>query len=508
MLSVLEYLRTSDSHTHVYQYQYEVMYRKLNARQFGLKMIANVTYGYSAASFSGRMPCTELADSIVQLGRQTLERAMAIVERETVEWKGARVVYGDTDSIFVELPGYSREQAFDIGHKIAAKVTSRNPRPVKLQFEKVYHPCILVSKKRYVGYAWESKDQQTPTFDAKGIEAVRRDSCRATVNIQEQVCRILFETKDLSRVKQYIQGEFDKIQRGEINVCDFVFAKEVRLGTYSERGILPPAALVATRAMKKDPRAEPLYAERIPYMVVYGPPKARLMDMIVDPKDLIISSLHSSRKQLHLHTTYYITKQIIPALDRLLSLVGVDVAHWYRIMPKRSRPSRHQEDMLLTRLRRRWRKDRVSMENETIGLNKSKDGRRSVYRDLHHAQQRLAQTNIDYYYRPRLCMLCENAITTSGHINLSRYLCANCLKDQQRMMLNIQWRTRSAERRLSALHNVCKMCCRVSFNGSDSNTGDHCMSLDCPIMSQKSKWQTEHEILWVLSSIAAGQEIW
>ena len=38
----------------------------MNARQFGLKLIANVTYGYTSASFSGRMPMAELADSIVQ----------------------------------------------------------------------------------------------------------------------------------------------------------------------------------------------------------------------------------------------------------------------------------------------------------------------------------------------------------------------------------------------------------------------------------------------------------
>ena len=43
-----------------------VLQRILNARQFCLKLIANVTYGYTAAGFSGRMPCAELADSIVQ----------------------------------------------------------------------------------------------------------------------------------------------------------------------------------------------------------------------------------------------------------------------------------------------------------------------------------------------------------------------------------------------------------------------------------------------------------
>lgn len=31
------------------------LYRSLNSKQLGLKMIANVTYGYTSASFSGRM---------------------------------------------------------------------------------------------------------------------------------------------------------------------------------------------------------------------------------------------------------------------------------------------------------------------------------------------------------------------------------------------------------------------------------------------------------------------
>lgn len=40
----------------------------------GLKYIANVIYGYTSASFSGRMPAVEIADSIVQSGRETLEK--------------------------------------------------------------------------------------------------------------------------------------------------------------------------------------------------------------------------------------------------------------------------------------------------------------------------------------------------------------------------------------------------------------------------------------------------
>lgn len=52
----------------------QALKRILDARQLGLKYIANVTYGYTSASYSGRMPAVEIADSIVQSGRETLEK--------------------------------------------------------------------------------------------------------------------------------------------------------------------------------------------------------------------------------------------------------------------------------------------------------------------------------------------------------------------------------------------------------------------------------------------------
>lgn len=124
----------------------------LNARQLGLKFIANVTYGYTSASFSGRMPAVEIADSIVQSGRETLEKVLSSPSSfnpnssgflkavhlisSTSKW-GAKVVYGDTDSLFIYLPGRTKEQAFRIGRDIADTVTALNPAPIKLKFEKV-----------------------------------------------------------------------------------------------------------------------------------------------------------------------------------------------------------------------------------------------------------------------------------------------------------------------------------------------------------------------------------
>eukprot|EP00002_Diphylleia_rotans_P013155 TRINITY_DN2562_c0_g1_i23.p1 TRINITY_DN2562_c0_g1~~TRINITY_DN2562_c0_g1_i23.p1 ORF type:complete len:1638 (+),score=290.27 TRINITY_DN2562_c0_g1_i23:62-4975(+) len=288
----------------------KLLYRMMDARQLGLKMIANVTYGYTSASYSGRMPCAEVADSIVQTARETLEEAIRVVESE---WN-AKVVYGDTDSLFVLLPGATREDAFRIGKEISDRITSINPSPMKLNFDKVYHPCFLVTKKRYVGAKFESPSQVEFQLEAKGIETIRRDTCPAVAKIMEKALRIFFKNPDLSQVKVYLERQFAKICTQRVSVEDFIFAKEVRMGTYTP-GYLPPAAVVSSKLMEKDHRAEPKYAERVPYVVVSGAPGSRLMDLVVEPQDLLNES-----KGYRLNATYYITKQIIPSLDRLFGL--------------------------------------------------------------------------------------------------------------------------------------------------------------------------------------------
>lgn len=71
----------------------------------------------------------------------------------------------------------SRAEAFEIGQQIAKDVSSTNPYPMKLKFEKIMQPCVLLTKKRYVGNSYENSPNEEPKFDAKGIETVRRDSC-------------------------------------------------------------------------------------------------------------------------------------------------------------------------------------------------------------------------------------------------------------------------------------------------------------------------------------------
>ena len=89
-------------------------------------------------------------------------------------------------------------------------------------------PHYLQTKKRYVGYKYETVDQKEAVYEAKGIETVRRDGCPAVVKILERSLRVLFETKDVSQVKAYVQRQCCKIMQNRVSMQDFIFAKEFR----------------------------------------------------------------------------------------------------------------------------------------------------------------------------------------------------------------------------------------------------------------------------------------
>ncbi|KAL8722242.1 MAG: hypothetical protein Q9225_001229 [Loekoesia sp. 1 TL-2023] len=440
----------------------KTLQRLLNNRQLALKLIANVTYGYTSASFSGRMPCSEIADSIVQTGRETLEKAIALIH--SVEKWGAEVVYGDTDSLFVYLKGRTKDEAFDIGAEIAKTVTDMNPRPVKLKFEKVYLPCVLLAKKRYVGFKYESKAQQEPDFDAKGIETVRRDGTPAEQKIEEKALKILFRTSDLSQVKKYFQRQCSKIMKGKVSIQDFCFAKEVKLGTYSDKGPPPPGALISTKRMLEDPRAEPQYGERVPYVVITGAPGARLIDRCVAPDVL----LHNDHNELD--AEYYISKNLIPPLERIFNLVGANVRQWYDEMPK------------FQRIRR--------IDTESLASSK----------DLI-----ISKKTLESYMKSSACVVCREKLEEESPI------CNRCMQHTHTSLLTLRTRQTHAEQKATNLQKVCRSCAGLAW-GDDVC----CDSKDCPVFytrarhmaSLKTKTTVTEPVLKVLEAAGEGSLEW
>lgn len=102
----------------------------------------------------------------------------------------AMVIYGDTDSVMVKFGVKSIAEAMELGREAAEYVTSKFMKPIKLEFEKVYFPYLLINKKRYAGLYFTKPDKHDK-MDCKGLETVRRDNCPLVANMMNNCLQIL-----------------------------------------------------------------------------------------------------------------------------------------------------------------------------------------------------------------------------------------------------------------------------------------------------------------------------
>ena len=392
----------------------------LHSRQLGLKLIANVTFGYTSANFSGRMPCSEVGDSIVSKARETLERAISFVN-QTSKWN-ARVIYGDTDSLFILLKGRSKREAFQIGQEIANEITQLNPKPIKLKFEKVYLPCMLQTKKRYAGYMYETIDQEKPTFDAKGVEIIRRDSCPAVGKILEKSLKLFFDNHYVDLVKDFAQHQFIKILQGRLCPRELTFSREYKGANGYKRGACAPPLALTRQWTRIDKRKEPQIGERVPYVIVYGAPGLPLIKLVQSPECLVVNP------HLRLHSVFYITRAIIPALDRCFSMLGVNVGNWFQGLL-------HKHHV-----------------NSFVDIQQN--------------------SKIAQYFKNAVCQSCNGANSSEDNV-----LCNNCKNDKFPTSLVLSYKIKNCEQVLSHLGKICYAC-----TAGQSLDNAKCISIDCSVL--------------------------
>lgn len=149
----------------------------LNGRQLALKISANSVYGFTGAQ-TGQLPCLAISSSVTAYGRQMIDLTKNLVEARYTKENGysfdAQVIYGDTDSVMVKFGNADIGEAMKLGKEAAEEISKTFVKPIKLEFEKVYCPYLLMAKKKYVGLLY-TKPEKHDKIDAKGIETVRRD---------------------------------------------------------------------------------------------------------------------------------------------------------------------------------------------------------------------------------------------------------------------------------------------------------------------------------------------
>jgi len=111
-----------------------------------------------------------------------IEKTKELVEQRYTKGNGyehdATVIYGDTDSVMVLFGPSDIAKCMEIGAEAANYVTGQFLNPIKLEFEKVYYPYLLISKKRYAGLYWTNPNKYDK-MDAKGIEVFQFSNLRS-----------------------------------------------------------------------------------------------------------------------------------------------------------------------------------------------------------------------------------------------------------------------------------------------------------------------------------------
>jgi DNA polymerase delta subunit 1 len=130
-----------------------------------------------------------------------------------------QVVYGDTDSIFAKFK-YNRDDfernrrdtfrlATVCGDNLTNDIFDR--KPIELEFEKVFHPFILLTKKRYIANKFENtKDPfDLKGVDAKGIALTRRDYCPMVKKCYKKVIDTILQDTNKKSTDKSKEDIFD-----------------------------------------------------------------------------------------------------------------------------------------------------------------------------------------------------------------------------------------------------------------------------------------------------------
>tara|TARA_B110000977_G_scaffold28977_1_gene37460 strand:+ start:593 stop:3364 length:2772 start_codon:yes stop_codon:yes gene_type:complete len=289
-----------------------------NGKQLAYKISMNSIYGFTGAG-KGILPCVPIASTTTFKGRDMIEETKTYVE---TNYPGAKVRYGDTDSVMIEFDVGGRtgmeaiEYSWELGEQAAEACTALFKKPNNLELEKVYCPYFLYSKKRYAAKLW-TKDKQGKMnmdyIDIKGLQVVRRDNTMFVREVCKELLDVVLESSDTGPPKQLALERAINLLEGDIPNDKLTLSQQ--LGDSYKNPNLPHVR-VRDKMRERQPGSEPQSGDRVPYLLVKTDnPKARAFEKSEDPAFV---EEHNIPVDYH---HYFTNKFLNPICDLLEPLV-------------------------------------------------------------------------------------------------------------------------------------------------------------------------------------------
>jgi len=270
----------------------------LDVRQQAYKVLANSYYGYMGWA-NARWYCRECAESVTAWGRYYISEVRRIAE----EKYGLKVVYGDTDSLFVKLPDADLEETIERVKEFLKDVNGR--LPVELELEDAYKRILFVTKKKYAGYTEDGK------IVTKGLEVVRRDWAPIARETQRRVLKRILADNDPEAALKEIHEVLERLKSGDVDIDELAVTSQLtkKPSEYVQKGPHVRAALRLARHLGVEPEPGTI----VRYVIVRGPGS-------VSDKAYPVELVREEGKEPDVD--YYIEHQILPAVERIMRAIG------------------------------------------------------------------------------------------------------------------------------------------------------------------------------------------
>lgn len=197
-----------------------------------------------------------------------------------------------------------------IAMRAAAEVSAIFPKPIKLEFEKVYFPYLLMNKKRYAGLLWTTPDKYDK-LDAKGLETVRRDNCLLVRRMVDTCLRKILIERDVAGAIEYAKGTISDLLQNKMDISMLVISKSLGKSAddadYSNK---QAHVELAMRMKKRDPGSAPNVGDRVAYVIIQAAKGAPAYEKSEDPVYVLDNNLP-------IDTEYYLTNQLSNPLTRI-----------------------------------------------------------------------------------------------------------------------------------------------------------------------------------------------
>ncbi len=198
----------------------------LDGIQGAIKVVMNTFYGVLASSFY-RFTDQRIGSAITAFARTTIKHIIDVIEQQ-----GLKVIYGDTDSVFIESEKNTTEDAIRTGKELSERLSKTEN--LTLDFQMVLDPLFSHgAKKRYAGrcvYPPESRGE----IIVRGYEVRRTDSFDLqSIALSKVIDYVL--NRDIEGAIKYSEDLVKRVRSGDssVNIEELVISRTAKsFGSY------------------------------------------------------------------------------------------------------------------------------------------------------------------------------------------------------------------------------------------------------------------------------------